>query len=260
MGCDIHVYVEKLNPETKEWEFQRPPEIQLYYYPNTMTEPAVGEYWYWGRNYRLFAMLADVRNYASSTGWGSPERRKVEPLSAPRGVPEDASPTYRKLVGNESCCALYNDAGDWSHVPGCDEVTGWGVDGHSHSWFTLRELMLVDWDKKSLYESGWVSATEFERWRTQGAPTSWSGSIGGGSIKHVSNDEMATLIKTGAAHVNDLNERVRWDQRDKYFTEVSWTESWRSAAGGDWFEFLDRIKPLTLDDGSDVRVVFFFDN
>lgn len=57
---------------------------------------------YW-RDYTLFATLAGVRG--------------DNPIEVPKGIPEDCSPEYRKL---------------------CED---WGDDGHSHSYFTLRELI-----------------------------------------------------------------------------------------------------------------------
>lgn len=55
------------------------------------------------RDYTLFATLAGVRG--------------DNPIERPKGIPEDCSPEYRKL---------------------CED---WGDDGHSHSYFTLRELI-----------------------------------------------------------------------------------------------------------------------
>lgn len=55
------------------------------------------------RDYGLFATLAGVRG--------------DNPIEYPKGIPEDCSPEYRKL---------------------CED---WGDDGHSHSYFTLRELL-----------------------------------------------------------------------------------------------------------------------
>lgn len=58
---------------------------------------------YYPRNYTLFATLAGVRG--------------DNPIANPRGIPEDCSLEYKKM---------------------CDD---WGDDGHSHSYFTLRELL-----------------------------------------------------------------------------------------------------------------------
>jgi len=61
---------------------------------------------YDGRSYSLFTILADVRNYNGV----------MTPISKPRGIPEDASEEYKNL---------------------CES---WGVDGHSHSYLTLKEM------------------------------------------------------------------------------------------------------------------------
>jgi hypothetical protein len=61
---------------------------------------------YSGRDYHLFSYLADVRSYG-----------RGDCLAEPRGLPEDVSPE----IGRES-----------------DE---YGLDGHSHSHFTLEELI-----------------------------------------------------------------------------------------------------------------------
>lgn len=57
----------------------------------------------YNRDYTLFATLAGVRG--------------DEPIEFPKGIPENCTTEYKKM---------------------CDE---WGYDGHSHSYFTLRELL-----------------------------------------------------------------------------------------------------------------------
>jgi len=75
---------------------------------------------YSGRNYYLFAILADVRNDGS-----------VEPISQPRGIPEDCSYPYKLLLDR------------------------WGMDAHSESYFTLEELLNVKWDEYNSHQ-GWL--------------------------------------------------------------------------------------------------------
>ena len=75
------------------------------------------DYWradeiYDNRNYYAFSVLADVRNSYD-----------IVPISEPRGIPED-------------CC-----------YPIRHKVDSMGSDGHSHSYFTLKELLEVDWSK-----------------------------------------------------------------------------------------------------------------
>ena len=65
---------------------------------------------YRGRNYHLFSILADVRSYGEG-----------DAIAEPRGVPDDASYAYLYIVEQ------------------------WKGDGHSHSYFTLTELLEHDW-------------------------------------------------------------------------------------------------------------------
>jgi hypothetical protein len=65
---------------------------------------------YSGRNYSLFEKLANVRSYGEGNA-----------IAEPRGVPEDASDAYLYIVEQ------------------------WKGDGHSHSYFTLAELLEHDW-------------------------------------------------------------------------------------------------------------------
>lgn len=61
-------------------------------------------------SYALFAWLAGVRNYG-----------EVTPLAEPRGLPD----VSRRVA---------------------EEVEIWEGDGHSYSWFTVAELLAVDYD------------------------------------------------------------------------------------------------------------------
>jgi hypothetical protein len=101
-----------------------------------------------------------------------------------------------------------------------------------------------------------VSATEFDRWRREGRPQGWSGAVAGGGIKHVSNEQMAAAIASGAAVVGNQEHFPR----DGYYTLVEWETSWREAAGEEWSELMATLGQLTYDDGNDVRLVFFFDS
>lgn len=130
MGCDIHIWAEVKkrygNPDYRPgwevvghefpYEYYRPGETSVVLVsgdePDWESNRSMTMEPYNGRNYVLFAILADVRN-----GFG------IEPITAPRGIPEDASAFYKR------------------------EVEKWGADGHSHSWLTLDELRRFDWGK-----------------------------------------------------------------------------------------------------------------
>lgn len=141
MGCDCHFFTER---KTSSNNYQGPKDISED--RNTKIEEItegrpVEERWvsaddwefedgYWnvpyskkfynGRNYYLFSILADVRNDGT-----------IDPISYTKGIPKDSSFGYAY------------------------ETKKWEGDGHSHSYFTLKELLEVDWssyDKEYLSE------------------------------------------------------------------------------------------------------------
>lgn len=244
MGCDIHLYVEKLN-EHKEWELVPPPEDAKY-----------GE-WFGDRNYSLFAMLADVRNGVGFAGVDTGNR--VEPIAMPRGIPKDASEEYAEIAGPYKPCELGSAC---LHEDGHG---GWGEDGHSHTWFTLRELQAVNWEQPITHR-GWVTPSQYAIFKRDGKPQGWSGGVSGSGIQHLSNEDMDLLITNGGVVV-DL-EATGWVSANHY-TQVQWTETWRDCLewtspegvrDSAWFDMLDRLSLLTLDDGSDIRICMFFDS
>ena len=131
MGCDCHVYMERWTNSNK---YDGPKDLAedrdnklnelLENEPTTFRWVSVdkwkydGDGWrinwedhyYDGRNYQLFSILADVRGDYS-------------PIVEPRGIPEDASTGYKYM---------------------CDR---WDGDAHSHSYYTLTELLNVDWEE-----------------------------------------------------------------------------------------------------------------
>ena len=82
--------------------------------------------YYKGRNYQLFELLAGVR--------GDEDKA----ITSPRGVPEDCSFGYRTIVEQ------------------------WDCDGHSFSYFTLSELLEIDWEKyrEEYYLDEFIQALE----------------------------------------------------------------------------------------------------
>lgn len=143
MGCDIHTRVEYLNTN-KEWvcgDFFR---INPYYIgdsPHEVDPYSVVEVCD-DRNYELFAVLADVRNYD-----GMPY------IDEPRGIPDNA------------CAKTHRD------------YNAWGEDAHSASWFTLKELIEYRAGAGStIKRSGMVSPEDAEKLDATGEePRMWCG-------------------------------------------------------------------------------------
>lgn len=95
-------------------------------------------------------MLANVRNGVGFAGCDTGDG--FTPISEPRGLPEDVT-------------AEVKEASD-----------RWGVDGHSHSWVILAELLAYDWQGQRTKLRGWVSGSDFRLWKESGA--AWPGRRG----------------------------------------------------------------------------------
>lgn len=228
MGCDIHFYVEK--KVDGKWQFQGKL-IDDEGYKNFE-----GPSFYEGRNYNLFAILANVRNGRGFAGIKTGEG--FNPICDPRGVPDDASEEYKSLVES------------------------WDCDGHSHSHHTLRQLLDYDWTQTTGLQ-GWCGMDEWEKWtrwsRSQGkGPDSYCGGVSGGSVQHISAEEADAIFAD-----------VKWNEREevakqhvnKYALAV-WSEPYYEAAGSFWSVTIPKLLAFAggVDHVDDVRIVFFFDN
>ena len=213
MGCDIHLYQEqKIDGRWKSadtWSDK---------YDEGCVSVAYDDMIYTGRNYRLFSILANVRNGHGFAGCKTSD--EFNPISMPRGLPSDVS----ELVEAES--------------------KKWGVDCHSHSWLTLREILDFDWNQKTTL-CGWVDAEEYWQWKRNGAPNSWSGSVGGGGVRHVTHKEMDAAIEAEA-------------DTSGLYCEVEWMRHHHECAGGDFWKAV--CMALHKASPENVRFVFWFDN
>lgn len=211
MGTDIHLEVEVLG-EDGVWHWVEHPDRPCddeyctdgKYNDKTPNKDMVGKDHYlchgtghyvrqfWrDRNYDVFAILADVRNGVGFAGIDTGDG--FVPISEPRGLPDDLSDVLRKE--RDRYPSYDDEEGD-----GDDWMERWRRDPdlgeHSLSWLTVREILDYDWDRTTK-KRGWVDPWNFELWRRNGKPNSWSGSISGGSVEHISNQAMARLIDSG---------------------------------------------------------------
>lgn len=253
MGCDIHLYVEKWNPQTERWESADTWSKNKYYDPteDDGERPLAVAYedsFYNNRNYRLFGMLADVRNGRRGFG-GADMGNAVTPMAEPRGLPEDV------------CSEIENES-DY-----------WGLDGHSHSWLTLAELLNYDWTQV-VQCRGYVTALEYfqnilKRPGRKGVPESFSADVFGRGVKKIPPEEMERVIngilelsRDQAPHYREQIELIKDNpQLAHLYTRLEWTETYYELASDFFGTVIPRLLALSdSKDQDDVRIVFWFDN
>lgn len=123
------------------------------------------------RNYRLFAALADVRNHGDG----------IDPMPfARRGLPKDVSKATMKH--------MHDNDGDY----------------HSHTHFTLEELMAVDLDKNCTQMQVALFPLQYMHWKETGevlddVEEEWSAKNRTKDPIHreVTEDEMILLLASG---------------------------------------------------------------
>ncbi|MHA1286396.1 MAG: hypothetical protein ACTSPB_03215 [Candidatus Thorarchaeota archaeon] len=232
MGCDIHMYVEVKKNDL--WEKAGKIFDYPYYDPDAPSQIGEDGYeWnprktdepYMGRNYDLFAILANVRNGYGFAG--IPTGRGFKPIDMPRGLPRDVSKEIKKLS---------------------DE---WGLDGHSHSYFTLKEILDYDWDQVTTHEL-FVNETGYDAIQRGEQPAFTCAGVHTSMV--ISEEEMKDVIKRKKEEGQALSDGLFGG----YWTHVSWEETYRSCAR----VVLENTIPelLKLGNPEDVRIVFWFDN
>ncbi|WP_410769609.1 hypothetical protein [Fontibacillus sp. BL9] len=235
MGCDIHLFVEKRNVLSGKWEAIKgvnEPEIldlkslvqkcktraeDTTYWEQRIQEEESGvfDFLHSGRNYTLFSLLAGVRN-----SYG------LNPIHEPKGLPSDIS--YKVKESSDD----------------------WGGDGHSHSYLTAKELLNFDWSQ-SIKLEGWVNVEGYKEFKENGSPSTWSRSVGGGGVDHVTHYDMENFIANNGEYYGF--------GRSPY-TLVQWTLSCEDHLASFYTWSIPKLKELAGEDLESVRIVFWFDN
>lgn len=207
MGCDIHVCCERKNYEGK-WincdHFKFNPYFDS---DSDGDDEEIDKWWivpiFDDRNYALFATLADVRN-----------RGYITPISEPRGLPDDIHYITKALSDS------------------------WGDVGHSHSYYTLRELEDYMSNAPTITYSGMISeeqASNLDKYNIY--PTSWCLSTTMDGYTHrtwtIPDDNVPILIEAMKKRCAEENHIFEWQK-----------------------DYEERIKK----EADNFRIVFWFDN
>lgn len=216
MGTDIHMACEVRNPKTKKWKT-----LVKEVFRNTFTGEPTAEP-YSGRNYNLFAILADVRNGFGLHGKATGE--EFEPISLPKGLPEDMDPKTEGFLSGD----------------------------HSQSWVSLKELQDYDWTRKHK-SCGYVTEDEYVKILRGEMPGSWCGGVGGPGIVILSESEMVEMI---------YGRKKRKPDEKYYTHAWFAAETYAECAGSFYTTTMKTLESLIPDGGTteDVRLVFDFDS
>lgn len=144
MGCDIHLFTERKETIDGKKRWFNIDNWKLNPYYEKDNEDGEFEYKlnpsYRARDYELFSILADVRNYSGN-----------KPIAQPKGLPEDVSDTVKA------------------------ESIKWGSDGHSHSFFTMKELYDYYEENNIVKFSGYVDSKGAKEIEAGKMPSWWCG-------------------------------------------------------------------------------------
>lgn len=143
-----------------------------------------------GRNYDWFGVLAGVRNYVNTI-----------PIAEPRGVPIDASVKVMK------------------------KIAYWDMDGHSHSWLTLKDFSEHDWESASI------------------------------------DGRMSTVDRKTGKEVGKASYSARWGSEPDLYKYEHLPRVAKDLISNSWRKFLDKMELIATKRGlENVRIVFWFDN
>ena len=193
------------------------------FYDDGYNSPKTFEGWlYDGRNYNLFAILANVRNGYGFAGIETGSGFNC--IQEDRGLPEDVSNEVETELDDEYL--------------------------HNIGYITLRELVEFDWNQTTTHY-GTVREEGYKQWKENGQPDSWSGAIRGPLIVELTNEEMEGL----------LNGTYKREPSREYTTRVEWKNTYAESVGDFYTESLPMLQQRSdKTDGSDIRIVFGFDS
>lgn len=188
------------------------------------------------RNYRVFAVLGDVRNGSGFAGVYTHDY--IPPIQSQRGFPDGMDHRTRAKMSDE----------------------------HSEGWVTLDELQAYDYDQM-FTEGGVLNEAEYLRTAITGElPQSWSGGISGPDIRIISPEDYAKLYDSPISLLTekdrDKHRNINYDRKARYHIAHKWERKLRDQVSAIPDEMVPYLEKLIPKGGTpeDVRLVFDFDS
>lgn len=244
MGTDLHLFVEQ-RLEDGRWAAIRPPdEFVLWGGDREEVENDAKEWempelvWQWNmhRNYRLFSILADVRNGFGFAGCDTGDG--FVPIAQPRGLPDDLSPELASMRPD-----------------------------HDASWLLWEEVAeYPHWREGMTKHRGWVDAFNYRHWVVEqkriGAPFYYIGGAAGPGVRLVEQKELDRQLETiPVLELEKLRKSFATHGSifDNIYTVVEWPGSYREAVGTQWWRFFEVVQGYGIN-AKNLRLVFYFDS
>jgi hypothetical protein len=163
----------------------------------------------------------------------------LQPISDPRGLPENVSDEVKKYAEQ------------------------WGCDGHSHSFLSLGDLLEYDWTQ-TVKNRGVVSAVEYFRWtlwdrRNGDGPESHSGGVFGPNVTLITEEEMQDVIDKARQAFGSRQEIEENLKEMSFYCQVEWEQPYYKLASHFFSTVIPELLKLSQEH-DDVRLVFWFDN
>jgi hypothetical protein len=195
MGCDIHLFTERkrcINSKDAWVNIDNRKPNPYFKEGNEYGESMYSlNSAYRTRNYNLFSMLADVRNRSGN-----------KYIADPKGLPEDVSSVVKK------------------------ESDSWASDGHSHSFFTMKELYDFQAENTTQKYSGLVDSEGSKEIDLGEMPDWW---CGGSTQKDLVYREWTQENTTLNSFIQDLENHFK----SEYYNKEEDAENFRIVF---WFD------------------------
>ncbi len=208
----------------------------------TLHNIAIETSWDLGRNYTLFAILADVRN-----GYGFAGSYRHEPLKAI--APDRGIPSWLEVDEDNYCAELVNEWYGTKYADSEEHFMGTELGDHSFTYMALSEI--INWEGWDSYlsQGGVVSKDHYQETIAKGnTPECWCRSVGGTDVHVVDESTYKTLTEfcnyegKQITHIN-----CRWKSEETLREMYQW--------------FLDEITRIGDEYGyEDVYLVVGFDS